>query len=202
MFTKTTRESSSSSARSQTREVLTSTPITPETTTSAPSTTRSDATVSAWKPESPGVSIRFSLRSCHSTVAERRGDRHRATLLVLFQVRDRVARVDRPEPVRLSRLEEHRLDERGLARSTVADDGDVADLPGFGGHRVLLGAVRCRPESYGAAAAASELRSRTVKASATAVAAAATMPANHGSARSLPASTPCSDASPQTANVR
>ena len=66
MFTKTTRESSSSSARSQTREVLTSTPITPETTTSAPSTTRSEATVSAWKPESPGVSIRFSLRSCHS----------------------------------------------------------------------------------------------------------------------------------------
>ena len=66
MFTKTTRESSSSSARFHTREVFTSTPITPETTTIAPSTTRSAATVSAWKPESPGVSIRLILRPCHS----------------------------------------------------------------------------------------------------------------------------------------
>src|SRR4051812_47335022 len=66
MFTKTTRESSSSSARFHTRVVLTSTPITPETTTSAPSTTFRLAIVSAWKPESPGVSIRLIFRPCHS----------------------------------------------------------------------------------------------------------------------------------------
>ncbi len=66
MFTKTTRDSPSSSARFQTRAVFTSTPITPERTTRAPSTTRSDATVSAWKPESPGVSIRLILRPCQS----------------------------------------------------------------------------------------------------------------------------------------
>ena len=66
MLTYTTRDSSSSSARFHTRAVFTSTPITPETTTSAPSTTRSEATVSAWNPESPGVSMKLSLRSCHS----------------------------------------------------------------------------------------------------------------------------------------
>jgi hypothetical protein len=43
MLTKTTRESWYSSARAQTRVVFTSTPITPERTTSAPSTTRSAA---------------------------------------------------------------------------------------------------------------------------------------------------------------
>ena len=69
MFTKTTRESSSSSARDQTRAVFTSTPMTPETTTSAPSTTFMVAIVSAWKPESPGVSIRLILRPCHSRCA-------------------------------------------------------------------------------------------------------------------------------------
>ena len=67
MFTNTTRESSSSSARFHTRAVLTSTPITPETTTSAPSTTCRPAIVSAWNPLSPGVSIRLILRPCHST---------------------------------------------------------------------------------------------------------------------------------------
>ena len=39
-----------------------------------------------------------------------------------------------PEPVDRAGLEEHRLDERGLARPAVADDGDVADLPGLVGH--------------------------------------------------------------------
>ena len=66
MFTKRTRESSCSSARCQTREVLTSTPITPLRTTTTPSTTRSAANVSAWKPASPGVSTRLILRSFHS----------------------------------------------------------------------------------------------------------------------------------------
>src|ERR671935_332377 len=66
MFTNTRRGSSSCSARSHTRLVCTSTPITALTTTSAPSTTRSAATVSPPKPASPGVSIRLILRPCHS----------------------------------------------------------------------------------------------------------------------------------------
>src|SRR3954463_3343876 len=67
MFTKKTRDSASFSARSQTRPVLTSTPMTAQTTTSAPSTTISDAIVSPWKLASPGVSIRLILRPCQST---------------------------------------------------------------------------------------------------------------------------------------
>ena len=161
MFTKTTRESSSSSARSQTREVLTSTPITPETTTSAPSTTRSEATVSAWKPESPGVSIRFSLRPCHSQLQSDAESDIGAALLVLFPVGDGAARLDRAQPVRLSRLEEQGLDERGLPRTAMADDGDVADLPGFDGHRVLL---RCGcAESYAVTAEAARTRTRPAR---------------------------------------
>src|SRR6478672_3920021 len=66
MLTKTTRESSYCSARFQTRLVLTSTPMTPLSTTTTPSTTRSAAYVSAWKPASPGVSTRLILRSFHS----------------------------------------------------------------------------------------------------------------------------------------
>ena len=69
MLTKTRRDSSSSSARSQTRPVFTSTPITPLATTIAPSTTRKAAAVSAWKPASPGVSTRLILRSCQSRCA-------------------------------------------------------------------------------------------------------------------------------------
>ena len=138
MFTKTTRESSSSSARAHTRAVFTSTPITPETTTSAPSTTRRLAIVSAWKPESPGVSIRLILRPCHSRCASDDGERHLPPLLVLVPVGDGRARLDGAEAVDRARLEEHRLDERGLARPAVADDGDVADLPGLLGHSSLL----------------------------------------------------------------
>src|ERR1041385_7608432 len=66
MFTKTTRGRSRPVARSQTRLVCTSTPITALATTSAPSTTRNAATVSPAKPESPGVSIRLIFRPCHS----------------------------------------------------------------------------------------------------------------------------------------
>src|SRR5919106_5615528 len=66
MFTNTTLERPSCSQRSQRRDVCTSTPATPFTTMSAPSTTRSAASVSAWKPGSPGVSMRLIFRSCHS----------------------------------------------------------------------------------------------------------------------------------------
>ena len=67
MFTKKTRERPSFSARSQTRPVCTSTPMTALTTISAPSTTMSEAIVSPWKLESPGVSIRLIFRPCQST---------------------------------------------------------------------------------------------------------------------------------------
>src|SRR5688572_18995248 len=63
MFTKTMRASPSSDARSQRRLVVTSTPITPFTTNTAPSTTRSAARASAMKLGSPGVSTRLILRS-------------------------------------------------------------------------------------------------------------------------------------------
>src|SRR5919106_6317228 len=63
MFTKTVRARPSSSARSQRRLVVTSTPITPLTTKTALSQTRSAASASATKLGSPGVSIRLILRS-------------------------------------------------------------------------------------------------------------------------------------------
>ena len=111
MLTKTTRESSCSSARCQTRDVLTSTPITPLSTTTTPSTTRSAANVSAWKPASPGVSTRLILRSFHSRWHSEPDERHAAPLLVLVPVRDRRPLLDAAEPVRLPRLEQQRLDE-------------------------------------------------------------------------------------------
>src|SRR4249919_2813736 len=66
MLMNTTRGRSSSSERSQTRVVCTSTPMTALATTSAPSTTRTAATVSPPNPGSPGASIRLILRPCHS----------------------------------------------------------------------------------------------------------------------------------------
>src|SRR5262249_41528659 len=59
-------------------------------------------------------------------------------LLVLVPVRRRRPRLDGAETVDRAGLEEHRLHERGLARPAVADDGDVADLPGLLGHTSLL----------------------------------------------------------------
>jgi hypothetical protein len=74
-------------------------------------------------------------------VRERERDRHPALLLVVVPVGDGRARVDRPQPVRLARLVEQRLDERRLARPAVSDDGDVADLSRLerGHARLLLG---------------------------------------------------------------
>ncbi len=69
-------------------------------------------------------------------VRERERDRHHAPLLVVVPVGDGRPLFDRAEPVRLPRLEQQRLDERRLAGAAVADDGDVADLPGLDGrHR-------------------------------------------------------------------
>src|SRR5262249_32579855 len=117
-------------------------------------------------------------------VSQGRGQGHRAPLLVLLPVGDRIPRIDRPEPVRLARLEEHRLGERGLARPAVADDGDVADLAGFDGHRVLLGAVWVS-QSYAACAEVSASRARRANARSTAQIDEATIPANQGSPANL-----------------
>jgi hypothetical protein len=64
-------------------------------------------------------------------VTDRRGERHLALPLLFLPVRNRRAGFDRAEPVRRAGLEEHRLEERRLSDSTVADDGDVADLSGL-----------------------------------------------------------------------
>ena len=66
MLTNTRRARSSSAARCHSRLVWTSTPITALTTNTADSHTRSAPSASAMKLESPGVSIRLTLRSCHS----------------------------------------------------------------------------------------------------------------------------------------
>jgi hypothetical protein len=60
---------SSSDARAHSLLVWTSTPITALTTKIADSHTRSAPSASAMKLESPGVSIRLTLRSCHSNEA-------------------------------------------------------------------------------------------------------------------------------------
>src|SRR3954447_12882618 len=142
MLTKRTRESSCSSARFHTREVLTSTPITPLRTRTTPSTTRSAAYVSAWKPASPGVSTRLILRSFHSRWQSEPERDMPPPLLVLVPVRDRRPLLDAAEPVRLLGFEEQRLDERRLPDTAVSGDGDVANLRRLGGRhagRVLLG---------------------------------------------------------------
>src|SRR5579859_4527826 len=66
MFTKIRRARSSSAARCQRRLVWTSSPITALTTNTADSHTRRAPSASEMKLESPGVSIRLTLRSCHS----------------------------------------------------------------------------------------------------------------------------------------
>ena len=126
MLMKSRRAIPSSSARFQTRDVPTSTPITPLRTTSAPSTTRSEERA---RPETRRrrESIRLSFlllplrgraraRWTSSAGARRRPSRRRSTPL------------DGAQPVCLAGLEEQRLDERRLARAAVAHDGDVADL--------------------------------------------------------------------------
>ena len=129
MFTKTTRESSSSSARFQTREVLTSTPITPrdDDERALDDVERRDRV--RLEAGVAGRVDQVDLASLPLEEGERGGQRHLALLLVLVPVGDRAAGLDGAEAVDLAGLEEHRLDQRGLARPAMADDGDVADLP-------------------------------------------------------------------------
>ncbi len=61
-------------------------------------------------------------------VQQSTGERHLPLVLVVVPVGDGRALLDRAQPVRLSRLEEQCLDERGLPDPAVARDGDVADL--------------------------------------------------------------------------
>ena len=61
-------------------------------------------------------------------VAERGRQRHLAAVLVVVPVGDRGRRFDGPEAVGGTRLEEHRLDQRGLPGAPVSDHGDVPDL--------------------------------------------------------------------------
>ena len=99
MFTKMSRARPSSSARCQSRSVVTSTPITPLTTNTAPSHTRSEASASARKLGSPGVSTRLILRS------SQRNDERLAEIDIsrVFSsergVRDRRAVSHRAQPV-------------------------------------------------------------------------------------------------------
>src|SRR5204862_2204593 len=65
-------------------------------------------------------------------VQEGARERHPPLVLVVVPVCGGRAGFDRPEPVRLPRLEEQRLRERGLPDPTVPDDGDVVDLPRLG----------------------------------------------------------------------
>ena len=75
-------------------------------------------------------------------VADRRGERHLAPLLVVVPVADGRAGLDGAEPIRGAGLEEQRLDERRLPRPAMTDDGDVADLPRLEWHALALCATR------------------------------------------------------------
>ena len=78
------------------------------------------------------------LASLPLGVRQREGDRHLPLLLVVVPVGDRRPGVDRAQSIRLARLEEERLDQRGLPRAAMTDDGDVADLSGLeSGHAGL-----------------------------------------------------------------
>ena len=99
MFTMTTRARPSSSASFHARDVPTSTPMTAETVTSIPSTTRAAVRSSPWK---RGVArdvdeVELALLPAH--VLERHRDRELARVLVLVGVRDRRPRLHRAEAV-------------------------------------------------------------------------------------------------------
>ena len=126
---------------SQSRSVWTSTPSTVLTTTSAVSTTRRAAMVSAWKLESPGVSMRLKVRPSRSTWASRR---RQAELPRASRRRpsrdDRRAVGDRAQAVDHSGTKQQRLEQGRLAGAAVADEGDVPDLA-WVVHPGLLGVV-------------------------------------------------------------
>ena len=128
MFTNTTRARPRSAASFQARAVPTSTPMTPETVTRAPSTTRARGSQLTLEARVARDVDQIELALLPGRVLERHRDRELALVLVLIRIGDRRPGLDRPEPVDRTRLEEERLDERRLPRPTVADDCDIADL--------------------------------------------------------------------------
>ena len=127
MLTKTSRASPSSSARCQSRSVLTSTPPTALTTTTQESAARSAAAASATKLGSPGVSIRLISRSSCSKQETQALIERPAPALVGLVVGDRRPVLDAAQPVDRPRLEQHRLVQARLPAPPVPDQGDVAD---------------------------------------------------------------------------
>ena len=130
-FTKRTRASPSSSARFTAARSRPRRPSRRETTTSAPSTTRSAQRASPWKHGSPGTSTRLIFRPCQSECVRDSGDRHLRRCSSSSQSETVVPASIVPSRFSSPALEEQRLDEGRLARPAMADDCDVADLPGL-----------------------------------------------------------------------
>ena len=120
MFTKTSRATCSSCARSHRRRVETSTPITPLTTKTADSHTRSAPSASAMKRRLAGGVDQVDLDVAPLERGQRRRDGHAAGLLVLVGIRDRRTVSHRTEPVRRAGLEHQGLVQRRLPAPSVA----------------------------------------------------------------------------------
>ena len=171
MLTKISRARSSSAARCHRRLAWTSTPITALITKIADSHTRRAPSASAMKLESPGVSIRLTLRSCHSNVAI-------AAVIDICRAFSSgsvsetvVPSTHRAHAVEGPGLEQQRLVQRGLATTAVADESHVADAIRGLVHAVLLSSVTCEAEDTGEAlgsrAASGPRRLRRVRGPAT-----------------------------------
>ena len=146
MLTNTRRARSSSAARCHSRVVWTSTPITALTTNTADSHTRSAPSASAMKLESPGVSIRLTLRSCHSN-EESAAEIDIWRAFSSGSVSDTVVpSTTVPEPVDRAGLEQQRLVQRGLTTAAVADERHVADAIRGLVHAFLLSLERRRSD--------------------------------------------------------
>ena len=120
----------------------TSTPITALTTKTADSHTRSAPSASATKLESPGVSSRLTLRSCHSNEDSAAEIDIWRAFSSGSESETVVPSTTVPEPVDHAGLEQQRLVQRGLATTAVADERHVADAIRGLVHACLLSGVR------------------------------------------------------------
>ena len=123
-----TRGSANSSANFQTFSVVTSTPVTPLTTTAAESATRIAPRASMMKMPKPGVSRRLIFVSFHSSEGHGRGDGVLALDLIRIEVGDGRAVLDAAHARGRAGVEQQLRHERGFARVVVSDDRHVADL--------------------------------------------------------------------------
>ena len=128
LFTKMARGSPSSTASSHAYSVWTSTPSTAETTTMHGVGRPDRASDVADEVGVPGASRTLIFTPFHSIGAIARETRDPASLLVGVVVGDGVAVLDGAHPGDRAGGEEHRLEERGLPRPTVADQQHVADV--------------------------------------------------------------------------